>query len=70
MGLSGYQNILTNEQLQNINIPIYAIGGIAYNDIEKLTNIGIYGIAVSGLITQNPQIITQLNEKLYAGINI
>ena len=70
LGFSGYQNILTNEQLQNINIPIYAIGGIAYNDIEKLTNIGIYGIAVSGLITQNPQIITQLNEKLYAGINI
>jgi thiamine-phosphate pyrophosphorylase len=68
IGLEGYQNILTRLQKQNLNIPIYAIGGIQQDDVENLIKIGIYGIAVSGLITQQPGMITQLNEKLYVNI--
>lgn len=65
LGLEGYQNIIDKLQEQNLEIPIYAIGGIQPKDIESLINIGISGIAVSGIITQRPQIVTQLNEKLY-----
>lgn len=68
LGLEGYQNILNRLQEQNLNIPIYAIGGIQPDDIEILTDIGIYGVAISGIITQQPKIITQLNEKLYVNI--
>jgi thiamine-phosphate pyrophosphorylase len=35
-------------------IPVYAIGGIGL-DIPALMETGIYGIAVSGLITQSKQ---------------
>ena len=68
LGFEGYQNILNRLKQQDLDIPIYAIGGIKSDDIERLTDIGIYGIAVSGIITQEPKIITQLNEKLYANI--
>ncbi|MGG7035852.1 MAG: thiamine phosphate synthase [Flavobacterium sp.] len=68
LGLEGYLNIIEKMRAKNIAIPIYAIGGIQLDDIENLMNIGIHGIAVSGLITQQPEIITPLNEKLYASI--
>lgn len=68
LGLEGYQNIVTSLKERNLNIPIYAIGGIQLDDLESLINVGIYGIAVSGIITQQPEIITQLNEKLYVNI--
>lgn len=68
LGLDGYQNILSKINEQHTSVPVYAIGGIEQNDIEKLIDTGIYGIAVSGLITQNPQVITQLNQRLYVSI--
>jgi len=73
LGLKGYQSIIQQMKNQNIKIPIYAIGGITLNDIEYLMQTGIYGIAVSGLIThsQKPsELITQLNEKLYDNVII
>ena len=68
LGLEGYRQILSKLQEQNIRIPAYAIGGIALNDIENLIDTGLHGIAVSRLITENPQLITTLNEKLYVNI--
>lgn len=71
IGLEGYRSIIEKMKTQNIRIPIYAIGGIALESVESLIETGIHGIAVSGLIThsENPtQLITQLNEKLYATI--
>lgn len=68
LGLEGYLNTIRQLQMQTIEIPVYAIGGIQYNDIEPIMNTGIHGIAVSGLLTQNPQLIKQLNEKLYVNI--
>lgn len=68
LGLEGYRNILSKIKEQNILIPVYAIGGIELNDIENLIEVGLHGIALSGLVTQNPQFITQLNEKLYVNI--
>ena len=71
VGLEGYKLIIQQMKIKNIQIPIYAIGGITLENVEDLTKTGIHGIAVSGLITQseNPsQLITQLNDKLYGTI--
>jgi len=71
LGLEGYRSIISQMKAKNIQIPVYAIGGITFENVESLMETGIYGIAVSGLITQskNPsELITQLNEKLYVTI--
>lgn len=71
LGLDGYRSIIEQMKAKNIQIPIYAIGGITLENVESLMESEIYGIAVSGLITQskNPAaLITLLNEKLYGTI--
>jgi thiamine-phosphate pyrophosphorylase len=71
LGLEGYRSIIEKIKTKNINVPIYAIGGIVLENVESLVETGIHGIAVSSLITQseNPsQLINQLNEKLYVTI--
>jgi thiamine-phosphate pyrophosphorylase len=73
LGLSGYFEILQKLNKNKINIPVYAIGGITLNDISPLMETGIYGIAVSGLITnslEKEKLLTQLKEKLYANVSI
>jgi thiamine-phosphate pyrophosphorylase len=54
VGLEGYTEIISRLKSEGIEIPIFAIGGILEEDIEPILNTGIYGIAVSGLITNNP----------------
>ena len=71
LGLEGYRSIIEKMKMKNIEIPIYAIGGIELKNVESLMETGIHGIAVSGLITQSEnqaKLINQLNEKLYATI--
>lgn len=71
LGLEGYQSILQKMKTYQLNIPVYAIGGITLSDIEKLMQIGIQGVALSGLISRNvnkKEIITQINEKLYGTV--
>lgn len=52
LGIKGYESILKNMQEAHINVPLFAIGGISLNDIRPLLSLGVYGIAVSGLLTQ------------------
>lgn len=71
LGLEGYQEILTQLKEQQIETPIYAIGGILTDDVESIIKTGIHGIAVSGLITESDsktKLITALNEKLYGNV--
>ena len=71
LGLEGYRSIIGQMKAQNIQIPIYAIGGITLENVESLMKTGIHGIAVSSLITQTEnalQLINQLNDKLYVTI--
>ena len=71
LGLEGYRSIIEKMKLNNIEIPIYAIGGITLENVENLMETRIHGIAVSGLITQSEnraKLINQLNEKLYVTI--
>ncbi len=67
LGIHGYKNII--EQLNQLNVPIYAIGGVKLEDIEELISIGVYGIAISSAFNQHPNkstFVQQLNQKLYA----
>ncbi len=71
LGLAGYFDILEKLKRNKIEIPVYAIGGITLRDVSPLMETGIYGIAVSGIITESEEkekLIQQLNEKLYANI--
>ncbi|MBF7092935.1 thiamine phosphate synthase [Flavobacterium sp. ALJ2] len=73
LGLEGYSEIIQKIKNNNLEIPIYAIGGITLENVDQLIETGIHGIAVSGIITRSPEkgkLITQLNEKLYANVII
>jgi thiamine-phosphate pyrophosphorylase len=63
LGFEGYRKIVTGLQEQSIDIPkIFAIGSVTLEDILPLQEIGIYGVAVSGLITKQPSIINELKK--------
>jgi len=64
LGLDGYTTIMKKLQELNIATPVYAIGGIEEGDIPPILETGIYGVALSGLITRHPhkkQLLTNLN---------
>ncbi|VTP95440.1 thiamine phosphate synthase [Sphingobacterium daejeonense] len=70
LGLEGYKNICNKIKAGKIvTPPIFAIGGLEENDIQKLIHIGIYGIAVSSLIKRNPELITKLKTNYEEQIN-
>ena len=71
LGFEGYRSIISKMKESQIEVPLYAIGGIELEDVDILMRTGIHGIAVSGLITKSDQkekLITQLNEKLYGNV--
>ncbi|MEZ7498983.1 thiamine phosphate synthase [Flavobacterium sp. Arc3] len=71
LGLDGYHNIMAKTQENGLTTPVYAIGGITLDDVELLMQTGIYGIAVSGLITHSTnqkKIIKQLKNDLHGSI--
>lgn len=47
LGIAGYRQLMAAQP----GIPVIAIGGIVTEDIPELLEAGVYGIAVSGLIT-------------------
>ncbi|WPO91346.1 thiamine phosphate synthase [Chryseobacterium sp. HR92] len=63
LGFEGYQAIIDGLREKSIDIPrIFAIGSVTLEDILPLQGIGIYGVAVSGLITKQPTIINELKK--------
>jgi thiamine-phosphate pyrophosphorylase len=48
LGIEGYRNL-------DCDIPIYAIGGIRLEDVEKLSQTKVYGIALSSLILEGKE---------------
>jgi len=63
LGFEGYQNIIDGLREKSIDVPrIFAIGSVTLEDILLLKEIGIYGVAVSGLITKQPTIINELKK--------
>lgn len=50
LGFDGYRTIISAMHRQGIHLPIVAIGGIGYDDINALMQTGLSGIALSGSI--------------------
>lgn len=69
LGAEGYKIIISQLNETQQKTPIYAIGGVLADDVENIINTGIYGIAVSGIITKaenKMQIVEQFKNALYA----
>ena len=68
-GTEGYMAMMENCKKHQIEIPIVAIGGIVAHDMEAIMQTGVYGVAVSGVITHhaNP---AQIVDELYTALNV
>ncbi|KXH83708.1 thiamine-phosphate synthase [Chryseobacterium kwangjuense] len=65
LGFDGYRSIVKHLEDNSVAIPrIFAIGGVVLQDIELLQQIGIYGVAVSGEITGQPQVISEFKKAM------
>lgn len=52
LGYKGYAYAVEQLNLQGVNLPILAVGGVGLSDIPSLMETGIYGIAASSAINQ------------------
>lgn len=52
IGLEGYRQIVKQILEYGINIPIVAVGGITPDDIEKIKETGINGVAISAALLE------------------
>lgn len=50
LGLEGYRRIVQRMRDMGLTLPIVAIGGIAFEDIEPIMQCGVTGIALSGSV--------------------
>ena len=50
LGIEGYAEIVRRMKESSIRLPIVAIGGITYDDIDEIMETGVNGIAMSGAI--------------------
>ncbi len=48
LGIEGYRDLKSD-------IPIYAIGGIRLEDVEKLSQTSVYGIAISSMLLESKE---------------
>ncbi|HEY8659533.1 MAG TPA: thiamine phosphate synthase [Hanamia sp.] len=72
LGLKGYKKIMDELEERQIQMPVYAIGGIVLEDIVSIMQTGVYGVAVSGIITNHPDkklLVQQFNTHLYETVN-
>ena len=53
LGITGYSNVLNNMIIQDIDIPIFATGGIELESIFDLQLTGCYGVAIDSLINNS-----------------
>jgi len=69
LGYEGYATILNALGNRSDIPPIYAIGGISTADLKPLSSLGVYGIAVSALLSQHesPQCLLQQINLHYNG---
>lgn len=59
IGLEGYKEIVEKKINAEIEIPLVAIGGIEYDDVQEIMNTGIDGIAVSGSLIRTDNTIKE-----------
>lgn len=59
LGLDGYRDIIGRMKAASINLPVVAIGGITYDDIDDVMATGVNGIAVSGSLVNADDLTTE-----------
>lgn len=67
LGFLGYKKIMDELAKRQIKTPVYAIGGILLEDLTTIMQTGVYGVAVSGIISHHPDkklLLQQLNTLL------
>ncbi|WP_316841862.1 thiamine phosphate synthase [Pedobacter gandavensis] len=67
LGLEGFKKIMDQMRNANINIPVIAIGGLTPEDLPELLKTGVYGVALSGVLSNNKDadiLIKQLYQEL------
>lgn len=72
LGIEGFQKIVEQLRRRQIDIPVIAIGGLTIDDVPLLMKAGLYGIAVSGAITNAADplhTVTTINKELYDIVN-
>lgn len=68
LGKEGYEQLFKELKDRQVTIPVYAIGGITLDDITDLKACGVYGIALSGLISNalhKGEIVREIEKRLH-----
>lgn len=55
IGIAGYKDIIIKLKSLKIEMPIYAIGGITETNIPDLLELGVHGVAISGLFANKTE---------------
>jgi thiamine-phosphate pyrophosphorylase len=68
LGLEGYQRIMDQMKSAGMQMPIVAIGGVLPDDVPGLRKAGVYGVAISGALTNadDKQAVVKQVEVLYS----
>ena len=53
LGLDGYRRVMRELRQEQLSIPVIAIGGIEMKDVGGLFNVGVHGVAFSGLLVHS-----------------
>lgn len=61
LGFAGYRDIVCQMRQKGLDIPLFAKGGIAIDDVPFLSAIGLYGVAVSTAISSGDLIENTLD---------
>ena len=61
LGIEGYRSLMEKARQNQLELPVYAIGGLQPQDCKALMNCGVHGIAISSAILQaeDPQAKTK-----------
>ncbi|OQP66383.1 thiamine phosphate synthase [Niastella vici] len=71
LGLEGFQRIMDQARAAGFQLPIVAIGGIVADDVAGLRDAGVYGVAVSGAMSNavDAAAVVTLINKNYEHVN-
>jgi len=69
LGLEGYRHIMAQMARLGIHLPVVAIGGIGYDDIESIMSTGVSGIALSGSILRASDPVAEMKRIITKRIN-
>jgi len=56
IGISGYQHITQRMKANDLDLPVFAIGGITPEDIPQIFTTGITGIVISSFLSNNSNV--------------